>query len=154
MLEEPVYDRTTRWVGGVVLLVFFVPIAAMLLWLRAMSQKHSSDLLMVVGFLALVNLGLFLVIHLSTNVWIKIDLADKTVSQLYKLFGWSVYRKIYDLSQFDHISLHRAFRGGYRATLVGREREVALAASWKLGGVRQAAERIATFSGLRLGEQL
>lgn len=154
MLEEPVYDGTTRWVGGIVLLVFFVPIIAFLLWLRTVDQKHSSDLLMVVGFLALVNLGVFLLVHLSTNVWVKIDLTDKTVSQLYKLFGWPVYRKTFNLSQFDHISLHRAFRGGYRATLVGREREVALAASWKLGGARGAAERTATFSGLRLGDQL
>jgi hypothetical protein len=96
----------------------------------------------------------FLLIHLTTNVWVSIDPTQRKVFHIYKLFWYPVFRKTYDLSQFDRISLHRAFRGGYRATLVGREREVALSASWKLGWVRHAAEQTSTSIGLKMSDQL
>ncbi len=153
-MEEPVYDGMARWLGGIVLVLLFIPAVAFLLWLRSINQRASGDLLPVIGFLALLNATLFLFLHLVTNVWIQIDLPGRKVSQVYKLFGWSVYRKTFDLSQFDHLSVHRVFRGGYCATLVGREREVPVAASWKLGTVRRAAERAAAFSGLTLSDQL
>jgi hypothetical protein len=153
-MEEPVYDGMTRWLGGIVLLTLFIPTLVLLLFLRSIDHKNSGDLLRVAGFLAVLYTGLFLILHLATNVWIRIEVPGKRVFQLYKLFGWAVYRKIFDLSQFDHISLHRFFRGGYRATLVGRDREVVVAASWKLGSARQAAERTAAFTGLRLSDQL
>lgn len=153
-MEEPVYDGMARWLGGILLVLLFIPVVTFLLWLRTIDQRISGDLLSVVAFLALLNAALFLFLHLVTNVWIQIDLPGGRVSQAYKLFGWPVYRKTFDLSQFDHLSVHRVFRGGYRATLVGREREVPLAASWKLGTVRRAAERAAAFSGLKLSDQL
>lgn len=153
-MEEPVYDGVARWLGGILLLLLFIPVVTVLLWLRTIAPRVSGDLVTVVAFLALLNAALFLFLHLATNVWIKIDLPDRKVSQLYKLFGWALYRKTFGLSQFDHISVHRVFRGGYRATLVGREREVPVAASWKLGSVRRAAERAAAFSGLTLSDQL
>lgn len=125
-----------------------------LLSLRPLVQKASDELLIVVAFLVVVFAGLFLLMHLTTNVWISIDPMQRKVFHIYKLFGYSVHRKIYDLSQFDRISLHRAFRGGYRATLVWREQEVVLSASWKLGWVRHAAEQIATSIGLTMSDQL
>ncbi len=153
-MEEPVYGGMARWLGGIVLVLLFIPVVAFLLWPRAIDQSASGDLLPVIGFLALLNAGLFLFLHLATNVWIRIDLSGRKVSQIYKLFGWAVYRKTFELSEFDHLSVHRVFRGGYRATLVGREREVPVAASWKLGTVRRAGERAAAFSGLRVSDQL
>ena len=106
------------------------------------------------GFIAVFCVGLFLLVHLTTNVWISIDPTDKKISQRYKFFAWPIYQRTYDLSQFDRISLHRAFRGGYRATLIGREREVVVVTSWRLGVAREAAERAATFTGLRTSDQL
>ena len=153
-MEEPVYDGVARWLGGILLLLLFIPLVTFLLWIRTIDHRIAGDLLSVVAFLALLNAGLFLCLHLMTNVWILIDLPGGKVSQVYKLFGWAVYRRTFDLSQFDHISVHRVFRGGYRATLVGREREMAVAVSSKLGSVRDAAERAAAFSGLRLSDQL
>ncbi len=140
--------------GTILSLVFFAPTIIALLALRSLAQKAHGDLLIVVVFLVVVFAGLFLLMHVTTNVWIRIDPMQRKVFHIYKLFGYPVYRKIYDLSQFDRISLHRAFRGGYRATLVGREQEVAVSASWKLGWVRQAAEQVATSVGLKMSDQL
>jgi len=153
-LEVPVYDKTTRWLGSVVVLVLVVPIISVLLGLRAIDQRSSGELLIILVPVVIVNVGLFLLLQIATNVWIQIDMTTRRVSTLYKLFWWTVFRRVYDLSQFDHISLHRIYRGGYRAALVGREREVAVAASWRLGSVRQAAERAAAVTGLRLADQL
>lgn len=153
-MEAPVYDKTTRWLSSIVFLVLLVPIISMLLWLRTVDQRSSAELLFVLVPLVIVNVGLFLLLQIATNVWIRIDMTERKASQLYKLFGWTVFRRAYDLAQFDHISLHRIYRGGYRATLVGREREVVVAASRKLGSVRQAAERMAAESGFRLADQL
>lgn len=153
-MEVPVYNRATRWALDAGLLLAFIPIIALLLRLRAIDPKVSAELLIVIEFLAILYTGLFLLVHLTTNVWIRIDPTGKKVFQLYKLFGWPVFQRAYDLSQFDRISLHRAFRGGYRATLVGHDREVVLAASPQLGVVRRAAEQTATFSGLRMSDQL
>jgi hypothetical protein len=153
-MEEPVNDVVSRWLTGILLLMLFIPVAIFLLWLRTIDHRSVGDLLTAVAFIALLNAGLFLFLHVVTNVWIQIDPPQRRVSQLYKFFGWTVYRKTFDLSQFDHISVHRVFRGGYRATLVGREREVPVAASWKLGTARRAAERAAAFTSLRLSDQL
>ena len=157
-MENPVYDGVTRRLGAIVLLVVFVPIIPVLSALRSLAQKPSDQILtvmvVVMVLLVMVSAGLLLLIHLTTNVWISIDPMRRTVVQTYKLFGYSVHRKTYDLSQFDRISLHRALRGGYRATLVGREKEVVLSASWKLGWVRHAAEQAATSIGLRMSDQL
>jgi len=120
-------------------------------------QKATGERLIVAAvaiFLVVSSAGVFLLFNLTTNVWISIDPIQRKVFHIYKLFGCSVYRKAYDLSQFDRISLHRALRGGYRATLVGREKEVVLSASWKLGWVRHAAEQAATSIGLRMSDQL
>jgi hypothetical protein len=123
-----------------------------------LNQNAPDKLSIVTAFvmvsLVVLSAGLLLLIHLTTNVWIRIDPTQRRVIQIYKLFGYQVYRRNYDLSQFDRISLHRAFRGGYRATLVGREQEVVLSASWKLGWVRHAAEQVATSTGLTMSDQL
>ena len=122
--------------------------------LRSVDQKASADLLIIAAFFVALFAGLFLMIHLATNVWIHIDPMQRRVFRIYKLFGSPLYRRVYDLSQFDRISLHRAFRGGYQATLVGREQEVALSVSGKLGWVRHAAEQVATSIGLKMSDQL
>ena len=153
-MENPVYDKVTRGFGTVVLLAFFVPLVATVSALRSFSHKASDELSVVMVFLVIFSAGLLLLIHVTTNVWIRLDPTQRRVSLIYKLFRYSVYRKEYDLSLFDHISLHRAFRGGYRATLVGREQEVILSASWKLGRVRQAAETVAAAIGMKMSDQL
>lgn len=153
-MEVPVYNKAIRWLMGAGMLVAFIPLIALLLRLRAVDPKVSGEFLIVIEFLAIFYTGLFLFVHVMTNVWIRIDRISRKVSQLYKLFGWSIYQRTYDLSQFDRISLHRAVRGGYRATLVGHDREVVVTASPQLGVVRRAAEQTANFSGLRLSDQL
>lgn len=152
-METPVYGTAARWTA-VLMVVWFAPIIALLLWLRSVDRRDSGEFLMISGILTLFFIGLFLLIHLTTNVWIRIDRPGGKVVQLYRLFKWPVYRRIYDLSAFDRISLHRAYRGGYRAALVGRDREVPVGASWKLGLVRQGAERVAAFTGLKMNDQL
>ncbi len=152
--ENPVYDKVTRRLGAIVLVTLFAPIVIALWALRSVDRNASEGLLIVAIFLVVVFAGLFLLIHLTTNVWIRMDPMQRKVFHIYKLFGYSVSRKVYDLSQFDRISLHRAFRGGYRATLVGREQEVVVSASSKLGWVRRAAEQAATSTGLKMSDQL
>ncbi len=153
-VENPVYDKVTRRLSAIVSVALFAPILIGLWTLRSVDQKVADELLIVAIFLVVVFASVFLLTHLTTNVWIRIDPMHGRVFHIYKLFGYPVYRKTYDLSRFDRVSLHRAFRGGYRATLVGREQEVVVSASWKLGWVRPAAEQAATSSGLKMSDQL
>lgn len=153
-VENPVYDKMTRRLSAIVSVALFAPILIGLWTLRSVDQKVADELLIVAIFLVVVFASLFLLMHLTTNVWIRIDPMQRKVFHIYKLFGYPVFRKTYDLSRFDRVSLHRAFRGGYRATLVGREQEVVVSASWKLGWVRPAAEQAATSTGLTMSDQL
>ena len=125
--------------------------------LRLLVQKAADERLIVAtaaAFLLVSIASLFVLFRLDTNDWISIDPIQRKVFRIYKLFGCSVYRKVYDLSQFDRISLHRVPRGGYRATLVGREQEVVLSVSWKLDWVRHAAAQAASAIGLQMSDQL
>lgn len=153
-MDSPVYDTVTRRLATIVTLTLLVPIVAGLLALRSLDQKASGELLGIAPFFVALFAGIFLMIYLSTHVWISIDPMRRTISRTYKLFGYPVYRQVYDLSQFDRVSLHRAFRGGYQATLVGKDREVTLSASARLGWVRRAAEQAGISSGLVMSDQL
>jgi hypothetical protein len=153
-VEAPVYDRVARWGTSAGALLFFVPLLAFLIGLRAIDRKAAADLLVVLEVLSAVYTGLFLFLHVMTNVWIRIDTVTTKVFHVYKLFVWPIYQRMYDLSQFDRVSLHRSPRGGYRATLVGRDREVVVAASWNLARARNAAERTSAVSRLRLNDQI
>jgi len=153
-MEAPVYvDRATRWAVDAASALMFFPVI-FLLRLQALDRRGSGELLIMTGFIAAFCVGLFLLAHLTTNVWIGIDPIEKKISQRYKFFVWPIYQRTYDLSQFDHISLHRAFRGGYRATMIGRDGELVMVASSRLAVAREAAERAATFTGLRISDQL
>lgn len=148
------YDKVTRWGTSAAALLFFVPVIAFLIGFRAIDRRATTDLLFVLVPLAFVYTGLFFFLHIMTNVWIRIDMATGKAFQVYKLFVWPLYQRMYDLLQFDRVSLHRAFRGGYRVTLVGREREVVVAASWNLTRAHDAAERASAVSRLRLNDQI
>ena len=76
------------------------------------------------------------------------------ISRFNELFRFAVYKRAYDLLQFDRISLHRAYRGGYYASLVGREQEVIIARSASLGHLREAAEQAAALTSLKVNDQL
>jgi ribosome modulation factor len=149
-----VYDPVTRRLATIVTLTLLVPIVAGLLTLRSLDQKAAGEFLSIAPFFVALFAGVFLMIHLSTHVSISIDPMKRRISRIYKLFGYPVYRQAYDLSRFDRVSLHRAFRGGYQATLVGNDREVTLSASARLGWVRSAAEQAAIASGLKMSDQL
>ena len=153
-MDAPVYDKVARWGTSAGALLFFVPLIALLIGLRAIDRKAAADLLVVLEVLSAVYTGLFLFLHVMTNVWIRIDTVTTKVFHVYKLFVWPIFQRMYDLSQFDRVSLHRSPRGGYRATLVGHEREVVVAASWNLARTRDAAERAASASRLRVSDQL
>lgn len=153
-MEAPVYDKVARWGTSAGALVFFVPLIAFLIGLRAIDRKAAADLLVILVVLSAVYTVLFLFLHVITNVWIRIDAVTTKVFQIYKLSVWPIYQRMYTLSQFDRVSLHRAPRGGYRATLVGRDREVVVAASWNLPRARDAAERASAVSRLRLNDQI
>jgi hypothetical protein len=113
--EVPVYDRATRWSLTIIAtLLDVIPAVALVLWI---GQTNSSLALSFSGFLAIVLTGLSLFVYLSMDVWIGIDPTAKKAFRLYKLFGRSIYRKVYDISQFDRVTLRR--RGiVYRAILV------------------------------------
>ena len=134
------YDTGVRRVIDGGLLLVFAAVIAPLAWLSAADPQGTAGLWAVTGSVALVFTGLFALVHVMINAWIRIDLADRKVFQLYKLFGRPVAQKSYDLSRFDRISLHRAFRGGYQATLVAPDREVLLASSGNLGAPGRGAD--------------
>ena len=92
--------------------------------------------------------------QLATNAWIRISAGDGKISRFNKLFGFTLFKRDYDLQQFDRISLHHAYRGGYYASLVGREQEVIIARSTSLGSLRKVAEQAAAVTSLKINDQL
>ena len=156
-MEIPVYDRLSRRLVLGIIPVLFLPIAIVFrtFWSNpAFGGSIPHDISFLLISLTAFTAALSLVLYLLTNARTNIDPDEGKVFRAYKLFGWTMYRRDLELSQFDRVSLHRGARGGYRAMLVGREKEVVLRLSADLGQTRKAAEDAASVSGLKLNDQL
>ena len=149
--DEPVYDSAARWWEILTVMLMAVLMAIPLLLL--MGQKDPSLALSFSGFLAKVYAASFLYFYFMTSIWIRIDSTGKKVFRTYKLFGWTVFQKTYDLSQLNRITLrHKGLF--YSAFMVGLGPEVLVAKTRTRDAIREKAEQVAMVSGLSVSEQL
>ena len=152
-----VYDAPSRRAGAALIAALALGMLAAfgtLLLVPHRGTRIPNDSYLVVIFPALLILPLFAAISLVTGARIRIERATGEVLQSYALLGWEVRRQRFRLSDFDRVSLTRAFRGGYRVSLVGREQDLMIFVSSKLGPAREQAEKLAVESGLKVIDQL
>jgi len=95
-----------------------------------------------------------LMITAMITVRIRIERATGEVFQLYGVLGLEVRRRRFTLAEFDRVSLSRAFRAGYRVSLLGRQHDLRVFVTSDLGAARDRADQVAAASGLNLTDQL
>jgi hypothetical protein len=153
-MENYVYEGWARKIGLLIGCSYFIPVLGLTAALDLNGHGIPNDLLVINLALLVFALGIGSLVQASMSVRVKIDMAEGKVAQAWSLFGVTVRRKSSDLSQFERISLHRLYRGGYSASLVGRDRELQLAISTNLGRVRGVAEQAAALTRLKLADNL
>lgn len=157
-MEFSVYDGPSRRIGPAIMLAVGIGILAAfgtLLLLR----PHGTARIPAESYLVLIVpvgmiLALFLVISFTTSVRIRIERVTGEVLRHYALFGWEVWRQRFRLSDFDRVSLNRGFRAGYRVSLVGREEDLIVFFTAKLGTARTQADEVAAECGFNVSDQL
>lgn len=157
-LEMYVYDKLGRRIGLILTPLFFLPIIAVAGGIYSTAPAGHRDipaeLVGMLVFLTAFSLIMGIMVNIAMSLRVRVDPGKGKVFRIYTLLGRVVRRTEFPLSQFDRISLHRAYRGGYLATLIGREREVIIGVSSNLGRVRKAAEEAAACCNLPLKDQL
>jgi len=155
-MEFSVYDKLTRKLCAVIGIGFLIPIIGVFAIFSMIpgGQKMPPEICILLGAMTVFMTGLSAVMAITTNVRIKIDQGAGNVFRTYGLGSWVVRRQEYPLSQFSRVSLHRGFRGGYMATLVGQDKEIILCFNGNLGTARKAAEDAAGFTCLPLNDQV
>jgi hypothetical protein len=156
-MEIPIYDTVPRRLGAFLIPVLFIPSAVIYATFptgRTQGRNVPDDMMAMLSVLALLAAGASLALNLMMNVWVRIDAGSGNVFRLHKLLGRTVRTREYAVAQFDHISLHRAPRGGYLVTLVGHERKLRLRFTADLKRAREIAREAAACSGLELKDQV
>ena len=123
--EIQVCDTVPRRLSAILSVLFFIPPAALyaVFFTGPMQGRNLPNevVIMVTTLLVILSVGTSLVVNLTMNVWVRIDAGSGKVFRLQRLVGRTVHTREYAVAQFDHISLHRAARGGYMVTLVGHD---------------------------------
>jgi hypothetical protein len=153
-MEHHVHDRAARYFSWLLFLPFAGPAIGLPLALKLHDQHVPDDFIWIGIGLGALGLVASLLVFAASSATVNIDIADRKVVNTWWLLGIPLRRKQADLADFDRISLHRLYRGGYRATLLGRAREQELAVTVNLARARAAAEDAAKLTGLRLADQL
>jgi hypothetical protein len=96
-----------------------------------------------------------LVVMMGTlGVRIRIERGIGEVCRVYSLLGLDLRVQKFNVSDFERVSLYRAYRGGYQVSLVGRERDLVAFLSANLGSARERANQLAAECGLKVTDQL
>jgi hypothetical protein len=101
----------------------------------------------VVAFATLMIVGMM-------TVRIRVEQATGEVFELHGVFGLEVRRRRFALAEFDRVSLTRAFRAGYRVSLLGHQRDLMVFVTNDLGAARERAAEVAAACGLKVTDQL
>ena len=163
-METPVYDSAARWFEFLSVVLFAaVPAIALLIWL---GLKRPDMALTLSGFFANVYTPIFLYFYFSKDVWIRVVPTDRKAFRFYRVFGWRVFQRAYDLSQFDRIILYHhglfcfAVMAGpgrevfYHAVMLAPRPAVLVAKSRTRDSIRQKVEQIGVLSGLTVIDRL
>ena len=103
---------------------------------------------------AVLIVGLMLVMVMTLPVRIRIERGMGEVYRVYSLLGLDLRVQKFNVSDFERVSLYRAYRAGYQVSLVGRERELVAFLSANLGSARERANQLAAECGLKVTDQL
>jgi hypothetical protein len=153
-MEFMVYDGATRNRLMISVSVAFA-LAALSATLVMLPHDASRPVPYVLFILPLVTIvALFAVISIPTGVRIRIEAMTGEVARLYSVFGVAVRRDRFRLSDFDRVSLHRAFRAGYQISLLGPKQDLTVFSTPDLGAARDQAQKIAAECRLNLKDQL
>ena len=99
-------------------------------------------------------LALFPLISITTNVRIRVERVTGKMFRLFTLFGHEVRQQRFNLSDFDHVSLDRGSRAGYRVSLLGRQQDVIVFFTNNLDAARERANEIAAECGFKVSDHL
>jgi len=99
-------------------------------------------------------LALFPLVSITYSTRIRVERVSGEIFRLFSLFGHEVWRQRFRISTFDRVSLNRAFRAGYRVSLLGREQEMVVFTTNNLGSARERADEIAAECGLKVSDHL
>ena len=156
-MEFRVYDGASRRVGPILIVGLAMGMLAAFSTLLLTAQgatRIRNGVVLVLLFPGAIILALSAVISLMMSVRIRIERMTGEVLRQYAVFGLDVSRQRFRLSDFDRVSLNRNFRAGYRVSLVGREEDLTIFFSAKLGTAREQADKVAAECGLKLSDQL
>jgi hypothetical protein len=156
-MEFAVHDVPNRRFGpliGIALISGILAAFATFLLLPHGPDKVSnhSYLILILPFSMI--LAVLLLISIMTSVRIHVERATGQVFRLFTLFGRQVWRERFNLSEFDRVSLSRAFRAGYRVSLLGRQQDLIVFFTNNLGNARDKAEAVAAECGLSVSDHL
>jgi hypothetical protein len=155
-MEFSVYDGQNKKAAVLVVVALIVGMAAgvgTVVTVRHAETPAPHGSYLSLFPLALV-LALFPLISITSNMRIRVERGSGEVSRLFRLFGHEVWRQRFRLSDFDRVSLNRAFRTGYRVSLLGREQDVMVLATNNLGDARERADKLAAECGLKVSDHL
>jgi hypothetical protein len=99
-------------------------------------------------------LALLALIRMMTSARVRFRRETGEIVRFYFVFGREVRRKRFNLSDFDRVSLSRGFRTGYRVSLVGRDRDLAIFFTGTLATARDRADKVAAECGLKVSDQV
>jgi hypothetical protein len=119
---------------------------------RTRAASFSALGLPVVAFTTLMILVMIVLVMMTVRI--RVEHATGEVFQLYGVFGLEVRRRRFALAEFDRVSLTRAFRAGYRVSLLGHQQDLMVCVTNDLGAARDRAGEVAAACGLKVTDQL
>ena len=156
-MEVTVYDNLNKRVVLAITVAVTMGLVAAFATLFLMPHGTANVpaevypiLLVPVGMILLV----FVVLRMVTSVRIRIERVTGEVFRFYFLLGRELGRRRFNISDFDRISLSRAYRAGYQVSLVGRDQDLIVFATANLRTARDRAEKVAAECGLTVTDQL
>jgi hypothetical protein len=156
-MEITVYDNLNRRVVLNLTVALTAGILAAFSTFFLMSKGRTAipaELYALLIVPAATILALFALIRMMTSARIRFERATGQVVRYYFVFGREVQRKRFHLSDFDRVSLSRAFRAGYRVSLVGRDLDLAVSFTANLAIARDQADKVAAECQLKVSDQV
>jgi hypothetical protein len=156
-MEITVYDSLNRRVVLNLTVALTAGILAAFSTFFLMSKERTAmpaELYAVLIVPAVMILALFALIRMMTSARIRFERAKGEVVWFYFVFGREVRRRRFNMSDFDRVSLSRAFRAGYRVSLVGRDQDLAVFFTANLAIARDRADRVAAECELKVSDQV
>ena len=158
-MDFSIYDSSAKRVGRAAVGALVAGMVAAFTAVFLASHGTTKDGRGLPEQLPLLLISLVLLVGLlfimgTVGVRIRIDRGMGEVCRVYSLLGLDLRAQKFNVSDFERVSLYRAYRTGYQVSLVGRERELVAFLSANLGSARERANQLAAECGLKVTDQL